>query len=313
MKKTAFIFPGQGAQYVGMGLDFYENFSVAKETFQEADEQLNRNLSQLIFKGNESELTATHNSQVAIYVTSVAILRTLQKESPFHVPSLTAGLSLGEYTALTAAGFLSFNEGLQIVQLRGRLMSEACERTKGTMAVVLGLDADQVREEIQKAQMPDELWVANFNCPGQIVISGTLNGIQKGTELVKEAGAKRVLPLSVHGAFHSGLMKFAENEIRQPIQELELKESKIPVIMNYTAEPTTNISTIRSNLVSQITGSVLWEQSVRLMKNEGIELFIEIGCGKTLAGFNKRIDPTMTTLSIEKVEDLANMEQVVNG
>lgn len=303
MPKTAFLFPGQGAQYVSMGKDFYENFAIVRETFDEADEILKRKLSKIVFEGPEVTLTETQNSQVAIYVMSVAILRVLQKLYPDVKPQFCAGLSLGEYTALYASNRISFKDGLELVQYRGQCMNDACEATQGTMAVVLGLDGPVVESIVRDLQMPNDIWAANFNCPGQVVISGTPTGIQAGTAAMLAKGAKRVLPLQVHGAFHSGLMQAAEDRLAERIYDAKLNDSPIALVMNVVGTTVSDLDQIRNNLIRQVTSPVRWEQSVRHMMQEGVELFIEIGCGKTLTGFNKRIGVTAPYISIEKIHE----------
>lgn len=310
-KKIAFIFPGQGAQYPGMGKDFYDGYSVVRETFEEANDGLGRDLSKIILEGPEDVLTETRNSQAGIYVVSIALLRVLQKLFQELKPTVCAGLSLGEYSAVTAAGYLPFEHGLPLVQYRGQFMNDACENHKGTMAVVLGLDADAVEEMVKDINLPNDLWAANFNCPGQVVISGTIGGIEAGTEAAKAKGAKRVLPLQVHGAFHSGLMKEAEQRLTPYVQNAPFKESSIQLVMNVPGNYTKEVSHVRQNLIRQVTQPVRWEQGVRRMVEQGIELFIEIGCGKTLSGFNKRINSTIPTISIEKVSDLEQLNTVI--
>jgi [acyl-carrier-protein] S-malonyltransferase len=311
--KVAFLFPGQGAQYPGMGRDFVDNFPAAKQTFEEADDLLNRKLSAIILNGPENVLTETKNSQVGIFVTSMAILRTIHGLFPQLTSQLTAGLSLGEYTALAASERLSFAEALLLVQYRGHFMNEACEATRGTMAVILGLDGDAVQEIVREAHMPNDLWVANFNCPGQVVISGTLRGIEKGSELAKAKGAKRVLPLQVHGAFHSGLMSLAEERLAEYVHRAPFKESSIDLVMNVTGSAVKETPQIKENLIKQVTHPVKWEQSVRFMTQHGVDLFIEMGCGKTLTGFNKRIGVLVPTISLEKIDDIAALEPVLEG
>lgn len=303
-KKIAFIFPGQGTQYTEMGKDFSENFSEAKHTFKEANDILGYDLSSIIFNGPDSLLTETKNSQLAIYTVSTAILRVVQKLYPNILPTICSGLSLGEYTALTAAGKLSFENGLNLVKHRAQFMNDACESTKGTMAVIIGLEADVVEAMVKEINMPRDLWAANFNCPGQVVISGTPLGIEAGTKGAKEKGAKRILPLSVHGAFHSGLMKQAEERLTPYIKEAAFKESDVGVVMNYTGDFTNGIEQIRTNLIKQVTHPVRWEQGIRSINNQGVDLFIEMGCGKTLAGMNKRIGVACETISIEKITDI---------
>lgn len=304
MTKTAFIFPGQGAQYPGMGKDFFENFAVARHTFEEADDILGRNLSKIIFSGPEDTLTETGNSQVAIFVMSLAVLRVIQQELPHLKPDVCAGLSLGEYTALTASRRISFAEGLKLVQHRGSFMNDACVKTPGTMAVILGMDAEAVEKLVEGARLPNDLWVANFNCPGQVVIAGTMRGIERGSELAKEKGAKRVLPLPVHGAFHSGLMQEAKLRLEPYIREAAISDSDIDFVMNVPGDFVKNVEQIRQNLIAQVTHSVRWEQGVRRMSEKGVDHYVEIGCGKALSGFHKRIGVAGTITSIERLSDL---------
>lgn len=303
-KKIAFLFPGQGAQYPGMGKEFAENFTTARQTFQEADDLLGRHLSKIIFQGPEQLLTETRNSQLGIFVTSVAMLRVLQEQLPALKPSICSGLSLGEYTALFATGRLGFAECLSLVKYRGEYMNKACENTKGAMAVVLGLDAEEVEKMVKEVNRPRDLWVANYNCPGQVVISGTIEGIEAGTQAAKAKGAKRVLPLQVHGAFHSGLMHSAEKHLTPHIDHAPVKDSSVEFVMNVVGAPVKDTAQIKENLIKQVTHSVQWEQGVRYMISAHVDLFIEIGCGKTLTGFNKRIAATAPTVSVEKPEDL---------
>lgn len=307
MTRNAYLFPGQGAQYVGMGKDFFENFALVRQTFEEANDLLKRNLTKIVLEGPEDLLTETRNSQVAIYVLSMAYLRVLESQYPHLKPTYCSGLSLGEYTALTASGHLTFAECLELVQKRGQFMNEACETTPGTMAVVLGLDAIQVDEMVKEVNLPNDLWVANYNCPGQVVISGTLRGIEAGTAAAKAKGVKRVLPLQVHGAFHSGLMKPAEEMLHEPISYSSIVKSPISLVMNVTGTQIEDPEDIKKNLIKQVTHSVRWEQGIRFMLEKGVDRFIEIGCGKALSGFNKRIGVTAPTISIEKVEDLKQL------
>lgn len=311
--KIAFIFPGQGAQYKGMGKGFFDSFSVAKETFQEADEILNRNLSKIIFEGPEDTLTETKNSQVGIFVTSVAMLRVLNQVFPEFKPKYCAGLSLGEYTALFSSGSLDFNSCLQLVQLRGQFMNEACEKTPGTMAVVLGLDSETVEAAVEELNLPNDLWVANFNCPGQVVISGTEKGIEIANLALKEKGAKRVMPLQVHGAFHSGLMKEAKNRLEPYIQSASIIKGSTSLVMNVTGGLVDDVDEIKKNLVNQVTHPVRWEQGVKTLNDQKVDLFVEIGCGKTLSAFNKRIGVLAPTINIEVPSDLDNAKGVIDN
>lgn len=302
--RIALLFPGQGAQYPGMGKDFAERYPTARHTFEEADDILKRNLSSIIWEGPEDRLTETKNSQTGIYVNSIALLRVLKEMFPSLAPYVTAGLSLGEYSALTASGKLDFEEGLHLVERRGQYMNEACLETKGTMAVAMGLEASQVEEAVRELKMPNEIWVANLNCPGQVVISGTMKGIEAATLKLKDAGAKRVLPLQVFGAFHSGLMQGAKEKLVPYIESVHLQSSPCRLVMNVTGDFVDETDAVKRYLIDQVVSPVRWEQGVRALMREGVDFFIEVGCGKTLAGLNKRIGAPGTTLSLEKIEDL---------
>lgn len=304
MKKIALLFPGQGAQKVGMGKDFFESYPTARYLFQEADDILGRDLSSLIFEGPSETLTHTRNSQTAIYVMSIAALAVVQEQFPQLHPTVCAGLSLGEYTALTASEHVTFRQCLPVVQFRGDAMNAACEATQGTMAAIFGLSEDQLNAIV--SQFPGQLWAANFNCPGQTVISGTLAGVEKGSALAKEQGAKRVIPLNVHGAFHSGLMQLAQEQLAPQIEALELTQSPIDLVMNVPGDYVEELEQMRAHLISQVTHPVRWEQGIGAMQD--IDLFIEIGPGRTLAGMNKQMGrgPTVsinTTADLEKLNE----------
>lgn len=306
--RFAWLFPGQGAQYVGMGRDFSEVFPIARKTYEEADELLGEFLSRTIFTGPEENLTRTDKSQVAIFVTSVALLRVLQSQFPDLHPSVCAGLSLGEYTALFASERLSFKEALHLVAARGRFMSEACDQTEGTMAAVLGLSEEKILSLLEGV---DGVWVANYNCPGQIVISGTKKGIAMATEKLKGGGAKRVLLLAVHGAFHSGLMESARLQLKPLLDRANFQESSIPLVMNVPGNFISDESVIPGFLADQVTHSVRWEQGVRAIEKRGVDGYLEIGCGKTLSGMNRKMELKEPTYSLEKVTDLDALAQGV--
>lgn len=302
-KNIAFLFPGQGAQYVGMGKEIVKNFPFTRFFFEEADDFFGRSLSRLIFEGPEKELTETKNSQPAIFILGVTLLEVLSRTSELK-PDFCAGLSLGEYTALYAANYLSFTEALKLILHRSNFMNEACEKTPGTMAAVLGMEAEEVERIIRSLQPLEKVWVANFNCPGQIVISGSIEGVRKGEEALKAQGAKRIVPLQVHGAFHSGLMEEAREKLSPYIEEAHFYLGSCPVVMNVSAECVTNPQVIRQSLIDQVTHSVRWEQSVRRINQENVELFIEFGPGKTLSGLNRKIGlraPVVTLDSLEEV------------
>jgi [acyl-carrier-protein] S-malonyltransferase len=311
VKRFSFIFPGQGAQYIGMGHDFYQHSAEAKRVFEEADDLLKRSLSKSIFTGSEEELKKTKNSQPAIYVTSLAMLATLKQLFPHITPFACAGLSLGEYTAHTAAKTLPFQAGLDLVQARANFMHEACDAIQGGMAVVLGLSDEEVEAIVQDVRLPNDLWAANFNCPGQVVLSGTLQGIKAGTEAVLAKGAKKVIPLEVHGAFHSGLMQRAAERLQPYVQNVSFQKSSIRVASNVHGLFIQDMEHIPNLLIEQITAPVRWRKAVETMDQEGCDYFIEIGCGKTLTAMNKRIGVRAKTISIEKIEDLQTFEELL--
>jgi len=309
-QSIVFLFPGQGAQCVGMGKDFFENFAEARAVFEEGESLLGTQVTKLIFDGPEEMLRETKHSQTAIYLTSLALCAVLKKQFPFLNAKMMAGLSLGEYSALTASGRVSFSSCLGLVNYRGACMHEACEGSRGAMAAVLGLSSQEVKALVQELQLPNDLWIANYNSPEQTVISGTVMGVERGMAYAKERGAKRVIALKVHGAFHSGLMKGAEEKLKETVTNLAIQESKVRLVMNVTGEYVEKSSEISFYLLSQITQSVLWEKTIETMKKEG-DLFLEIGPGKTLAGLNKQNGVIVPTLSINKVGDLDLLAQLL--
>ena len=286
-----------------MAKDFYEAFPIARETFEEASKILSIDFIKLIFEGPESALTLTKNSQPAIFVVSVAILRCIQRLYPYLEPAVCAGLSLGEYTALFASGRLSFSDALKIVAARGCFMEEACQENQGTMRVVLGLEPSLVAQNL-----PPNIWVANLNCPGQVVIAGSVNAMPKAEELLKIAGAKRVLPLDVSGAFHTPLMKSAQEKLTPYLLSDSLKESTIALEMNVPGDFVDAISEIRQYLIAQVASATRWEKGICLLGD--IDLFVEIGPGKTLTGMNKKIGVKGQTINVEKITDLAQLGAV---
>ncbi|MBS0603985.1 MAG: ACP S-malonyltransferase [Verrucomicrobia bacterium] len=312
-KKFAFLFPGQGAQYPGMGKDFYDQFPIARQTFEEADEFLSRPFSKLVFEGPSDELTLTKNSQIAIYIASIAALRVVQQQFPDLKPSVCAGLSLGEYTALTAAGKIAFTDCLDLVRTRAEAMHMACEETKGSMQVVLGMAEEAVETVIRALNPPHPVWVANLNCPGQVVIAGSVEALVIAGAALKEKGAKRVLPLEVSGAFHSGLMRSAQEKLAAKIATVPFQESPIEIVMNVPGDIVASAQQMRQVLIDQVASPVRWEKGIRKMMESKIDIYVEMGPGKTLSGMNKRIGVAEPTYSIEKTADLQELNKLMES
>jgi [acyl-carrier-protein] S-malonyltransferase len=299
MSKTALLFAGQGAQVVGMGKDLAEKFPAAKAWFDRANTALGYDLTGVCFNGPEADLTKTENAQPGIFLVSWVCFELLKQ----HVPNLkfeaTAGLSLGEFTALTAAGAMSFEDGLRVVRQRGKFMQEACDATRGGMAAVIGLDEGPTREVCAEAGVV----LANLNCPGQLVISGEADNITKACELAKAKGAKRAIPLTVAGAYHSPLMANAQSKLRDELAKINISTPAVSVISNVTAQA--HGSDISPRLVEQVCSSVRWEESMRALLAQGFTRFIELGPGTALSGFMKRIDKSVQMLNIA---DAASLE-----
>ena len=321
----AFVFPGQGAQYVGMGKSFYESFSESREIFDLADGILHFPLSHLCFDGPNEELSRTANCQPAIFVTSIAALaafskspnllqgksqetqtdsKNAEKEMIIRdqqlIPKYMAGLSLGEYTALVAAGALSFEDGLSLVANRARFMDEAARGNPGKMLCILGLNLDIV----EKIALDSGVEIANLNCPGQVVISGSIDAIDNANDLALKHGARRAIYLEVSGAFHSSLMQPAREKLAKVINSVNIKEPDVTVVSNVIALPEYSCEQIKDNLIKQLTCSVLWEKSIRFMIKQGVDKFFEIGPGRVLKGLIRKIDPRAEVVNIEKKDDL---------
>lgn len=303
MIKIALLFPGQGSQFVGMGKELYEGYPEARKVFEDADRLLGMKLSEVCFSGPEATLRETAWCQPAIYVHSLATLAVLLSKHPdFHFQA-TAGLSLGEFTALTAAGWISFDDGLRTVQRRGAWMQEACESTHGTMAAMLGMELQPLKALCKEVDID----LANLNCPGQYVISGENSKVDRALELAKERGGRKSKKLTVAGAYHSRLMKSASEKLREGLVPLRITSSTIQVVSNVTGRPHT-VSESKDLLVQQVTSAVLWEDSIRFLIGQGFQHFLEVGPGTVLSGFMKRIDPTVKIISIGKPEDFGKLE-----
>ncbi len=299
--KTAFLFPGQGAQKCGMGESFAKYDEAAKKVYENASRLLDLDMEELVFTENK-KLDMTEYTQAAMVTTGIAMLKVIEKTA--LKADVCAGLSLGEYEALYLAGTISEEDAIVLARHRGKLMQEAVPLGVGTMAAVLNLDAAVIEDCLKDIE---NVWIANYNCPGQIVISGTVAAVEKAGEKLKEAGAKRVLPLNVSGPFHSGLLKPAGDKLYEYLKNVEIKKPTIPYVANYTAEFVYDDKDIKELLRKQVFGSVRFEQSIRNMLKEGVDTFIEIGPGKVLGGFVKKIDKEAKVYSIETVEDMNNV------
>ena len=304
MSKIAFIFPGQGAQYTGMGRDFYENFDRAKEVFAIASKVSGMSMEELIFQENE-KLDITRYTQVAMLAVELAVLKVLREQGIDS--EVNAGLSLGEYAALVASGGLSVHDALELVVKRGAFMQDAVP-TGGAMTAIMGLGNDTIEAICDKTE--GIVTVANYNCPGQTVISGEEAAVQKAAESMKAAGAKRCIPLKVSGPFHSSMLEGAGEKLAKELEHVEVGEILTPYVSNVTADYVQDKEAVKDLLKRQVSSSVRWQQSVERMVADGVDIFIEIGPKRTLSGFLKKIAPELTSLHVENVED---MEKVVEA
>lgn len=306
MSKTAFLFPGQGAQKTGMGQDFYEKFPSAREIFDQASQWLSLDMKALCFEKND-RLNLTEYTQAALVTTCLAMEKVVEEYG--LRPDVTAGLSLGEYCAIAVSGGMSVQDAITTVRKRGILMEQAVPAGEGSMAAVMGMDADKIQAVLggMKAE------IANYNCPGQIVITGPKAAVEEASVKLKEAGARRVLPLTVSGPFHSSMLQNAGKELEKELSKVEFSSLKIPYVTNVTAQYVTDFKETKDLLAKQISSSVRWQQSVEKMLEDGVDTFVEIGPGKTLTGFMKKIAPDAKAYNIQKVEDLELLPEIMGN
>lgn len=305
MSKTAFIFPGQGAQYVGMAKDFYENFPVCREIFELASKAGGLDVAALCFEENDN-INITEYTQIAMLTAEVAMLKAVE-EKGFHA-DVTAGLSLGEYGALAVSGVMELEDIFRLVRKRGIYMQEAVP-TGGAMTAVLGLDTSVIERVCGEIQ--GQVSIANYNCPGQIVITGEEKAVAKAAESLAEAGAKRCVPLKVSGPFHSPMLAGAGEKLGTELEKVELHDMRVPYLANVTGDYVNDKAQVKELLKRQVASSVKWQQSVERMIADGVDTFVEIGPGKTLSGFMRKINKDVKVLNIEKVEDLAKLDELV--
>ena len=298
MSQTAFIFPGQGAQEPGMGKDFYENSASAREVFDQAESLLGLNMNKLCFEENE-ELNITEYTQIALLTACMAMERVVREQGV--TPQVTAGLSLGEYCAIVSAGGMELSDAMRLVRKRGILMQEAVPAGEGSMAAVLGMDGPSIEKVLEGR---DGVWIANYNCPGQIVITGYKAPVEEASKALQGAGAKRVLPLKVSGPFHSPLMDPAGEGLKEVFDQMELSSLKLPYVTNVTAEYVSDIAQTKDLLIRQVSSSVRWQQSVEAMIAAGVDTFVEIGPGRTLTGFLRKIDRQVKGYNIRTWEEM---------
>lgn len=301
MSKIAFVYPGQGAQKVGMGKDFYDNNSAAKELFDKADELLGLDMKALCFEEND-KLDITEYTQAALVTTCLAMTRVVKEQG--ITPDVTAGLSLGEYCAIATAGGMTEEDAIRLVRKRGILMQEAVPTGMGAMAAVLGMTGEEIENVIDGME---GVSIANYNCPGQIVITGLTEAVTEASAKLTEAGAKRVIPLKVSGPFHSAMLNEAGEKLGEELKNVELSPLQVPYVTNVTAEYVSDVNETKALLAKQVASGVRWEQSVRNMIEQGVDTFVEIGPGKTLAGFMKKINKDVKMYNIETFEDVAKV------
>lgn len=305
------MFPGQGSQTVGMGHELFEQYKEVQALYETANQVLHKNLQDIIFNGPQELLTETENAQPALLLNSIAVHSLLQKEGV--QPVMTVGHSLGEYSALVAAQSLSLDEALPLVATRGRLMEEAFPKGQGTMAAVLGMGEEEIKAALTEVNDSEVVDIANFNCPGQIAISGSRVGIEQAESVLKEAGARRVLPLNVSGPFHSRLMKPANEDFQAYLNDVKIQDAAVPVYANVTGRPVTNEAEIKQLLIEQLYSPVRFEQSIRTMMESGVDAFVEVGTGKVLCGLVKKVDRKVKTFAVQDQASLQSFLEWYKG
>jgi [acyl-carrier-protein] S-malonyltransferase len=310
MNKIAFVFAGQGAQYVGMGKELADNIPVCREVFEEADKALGFEISKICFEGTKEELDKTENTQPAILTTSIAALKALEESG--IKPDVVAGLSLGEYSALVCSGALNFSDAVKLVKKRGKFMQEAVPVGVGTMAAILGLGAEDVKAVCAEAKDLGIVEPANFNCPGQIVIGGEIEAVKLASDKAKERGGK-VIPLSVSAPFHTSMLKPAAIKLEEELKAVKLGEIKTPVVTNVTGDYVKESVNIKELLKKQVMSSVLWENSIKRMIEDGVDTFVELGPGKALSGFVKKIDRKAMVVNVEDLKSLEKALEILNS
>ncbi|MGM0379986.1 MAG: ACP S-malonyltransferase [Bacillota bacterium] len=302
MQKTVFVFPGQGAQYLGMGKDLYEKYDVVKDVFKMASDALDQDMKKLIFNSSEKELELTENTQPAVLTVSIAIMKVLKEEG--INPDAVAGLSLGEYAALVTAGILDFKEAVKIVRKRGQFMQNEVPVGVGAMSAILALDKDSIKEACKQASDLGVCEVANYNCPGQIVIAGKKEAVEKANEICLEKGAKKAILLPVSAPFHTSMLKGAGKKLENILKDINLKQGEIPVVANYNAEFVNSKDEVKDLLVKQVSNPVLWQDTIEKLIDKGYNTFIEAGPGKSLSKFIKRVSRKVNILSVENEKTL---------
>ncbi|QAA34188.1 ACP S-malonyltransferase [Clostridium manihotivorum] len=306
--KIALLFSGQGAQYVGMGKELYDNYDSAKRVFDKADKVLGISLKEICFEGPDTELNKTENTQPAILTTSIAALKVIEEKGIKY--DVVAGLSLGEYSAHVAAGTINFNDAVTLVKKRGSYMQEAVPLGIGAMSAVLGMETEALNACVEESKQFGIVEVANYNCPGQIVIAGEKDAVEKCGALLVEKGAKKVVPLTVSGPFHTSMMKPASEKLSVELDNIELTQFNTPIISNVNAEYVISSDEVKALLVNQVMSSVKWEESIRLMIKDGVDTFIEVGPGRALSGFLKKID---RSVNVFNVEDIKSLDKTIDG